>query len=134
MEDSPTGITLKDKLKIQEYKKNPSYTVLLEEGGTNKKIAWEDSFLSQPVPQELIDNLAKWEKEAERRKQLEIEREEEWKKYRIAYMEKYGIDPDEFDKISEEADTEIDPVSNADEYFEKLQEKMIQKAQKKRRK
>lgn len=134
MEDSPTGITLKDKLKIQEYKKNPSYTVLLEEGGTNKEIAWEDSFLSQPVPQELIDNLAKWEKEAERRKQLEIEREEEWKKYRIAYMEKYGIDPDEFDKISEEADTEIDPVSNADEYFEKLQEKMIQKAQKKRRK
>ena len=78
--------------------------------------------------------MARWEKEAERRKQLEIEREEEWKKYRIAYMEKYGIDPDEFDKISEEADTEIDPVSNADEYFEKLQEKMIQKAQKKRRK
>ena len=80
----------------------------------------------------IIKRFALWEKEKERRKRLEEEKEEEWMKYRAEYIEKYGIDPDEFDKMADEADENIDPVSDADEYFDKLQDEMIRAYNKKR--
>ena len=39
-------------------------------------------------------------------------------------MAKYGIDPDEFDKITEEADSNVEPVSDVDEYFDRLQDEI----------
>lgn len=122
-----------DRYKIQQWKKDPNWVVKVYDGDSGKEVDWKDCPISQEeYTDEDIKRFAFWEKEKERRKRLEEEKEEEWKKYRAEYIEKYGIDPDEFDKMADEADENIDPVSDADEYFDKLQDEMIKAYNKKR--
>ena len=95
-------------------------------GGDGEENTYKDNpYNDEPEYTEAdIKRWESWQKDAERRKQLEIEKEQEWNKYRQEYMAKYGIDPDEFDKITEEADNNVEPVSDADEYFDRLQDEI----------
>ena len=118
-------ISFPNRYKIQQFVKDPNYIVKILDGDNGKEIAWEDCPISKEVYTEAdIKRWESWQKDAERRKQLEIEKEQEWNKYRQEYMAKYGIDPDEFDKITEEADNNVEPVSDADEYFDRLQDEI----------
>lgn len=133
--DGPDGINVRDRYYIQQKVKDPNYEVVVCDGDEYVEIPWDECCISKEVYTE--EDLKRWEKwdqhVAEIRKQEE-EREKEWQEYKTKFLEKYGIDLDTYQDIYDEAITTFDETIKDEDYYEKLQEAMVQTYLKRKKK
>ena len=132
-EDVPMFYNL-DRYRVQQKAKDPNYVVKVFDGQTGEEIDWEDCSLSKEVfSEEQVQTWINDEKKFERWERIKEQKAKEWEKFRLDYIKKYGVDPDTFDDIHREVEYYLEPISDDEEYYERLTEEMIKASRRPRK-